>query len=261
MTITSSEPIFAVRDVQVSVRFYCDLLGAGGEWIWGDPPCHAGVKLGKHQLMFSLNRELAEKCAGVQHFFRCEDVQGLYKQHKSAGAPIVSDLENKPWGLCEYTVRDPDGYELRFTGPEKYERPKTATESLPPHIVIEMRPPTVQSAGDLADSVAWPKDAQRMGAAIQRSTFCITARDTRDPSGKIVGMLRVVGDGKDFMIWDVMVQKEYQSQRIGSAMVEAALGELRKVAKKGSFVGLFTMKPEFYERLGFVNGGGMLLTL
>jgi ribosomal protein S18 acetylase RimI-like enzyme len=211
--------------------------------------------------MFSLNRQLADKCAGVQHFFRCEDVQGLYKQHKSVGAPIVADLENKPWGLCEYTVRDPDGYELRFTGPEQYERPKTATDSLPSHIAIEKRTPTLADACALHKSVGWAEDRERLGPALERSILCITARDLRDQDRRSVGMVRVVGDGKSFTIYDVIVHKDYQGQRIGSAMIEAALTELRKIAKKGSFVGLFTMKPAFYERLGFVNGGGMHLPL
>ena len=132
MTITSSEPIFAVSDIERTVRFYRDVLGAQNEWLWGEPPCHAGLRLGKFQLMFSLNKVLAPRCAGAQHFFRVEDVQSWYDRHKSAGAMIVHDIENKPWGSREYTVRDPDGYELRFAGPEKYERPTTATdEQLP----------------------------------------------------------------------------------------------------------------------------------
>jgi uncharacterized glyoxalase superfamily protein PhnB len=261
MTITSSEPIFAVADVQRTVRFYCDVLGAGSEWLWGEPPCHAGVRLGKFQLMFSLNRDLAPRCAGAQHFFRVEDVQSWYDQHKSAGATIVQDIENKPWGLREYTVRDPDGYELRFAGPEKYEKPATATDALPAHIVIEKRTPTLIDACALHKSVGWPEDPERLGPAIERSVFCITARDMRDPDGKSMGMVRVVGDGKSFTMWDVIVHKDFQGQRIGSAMMEMALEELRKIAKPGSFIGLFTMKPGFYERLGFRDGGGMHLPL
>jgi uncharacterized glyoxalase superfamily protein PhnB len=261
MTITSSEPIFAVTDIQRTVRFYCDVLGGQNEWLWGEPPCHAGLRLDKFQLMFSLNKVLAARCAGAQHFFRVDDVQSWYDRHKSAGATIVQDLENKPWGLREYTVRDPDGYELRFAGPEKYVRPPTATGELPAHIAIENRSPTLADACALHKSVGWPEDSERLGSAIERSVFCITARDSRDPDGKSVGMVRVVGDGKIFTIWDVIVHTDYQGQRIGSAMMEMALQELRKIARPGSFIGLFTMKSGFYERVGFKNSGGMHLAL
>jgi predicted N-acetyltransferase YhbS len=58
-----------------------------------------------------------------------------------------------------------------------------------------------------------------------------------------------------------MVLPAYQGQRIGSAMMEAAMAELRKVGRSGAFVGLFTGKPGFYERLGFRLDGGMHTTL
>ena len=68
---------------------------------------------------------------------RGTDIDALYARHKAAGATIVHPIENKPWGIREYTVRDPSGYHLRFGGPLKYEPPPTTTESLPPYIRVE----------------------------------------------------------------------------------------------------------------------------
>ena len=36
---------------------------------------------------------------------------------------------------------------------------------------------------------------------------------------------------------------------------------LRLAVKPGAYIGLFTGKPSFYERLGFKPGGGMSRTL
>ena len=45
-------------------------------------------------------------------------------------------------------------------------------------------------------------------------------------------------------------------------MMETALAELRRQkVYEGAFVGLFTGKPEFYERVGFRRDGGMHLSL
>lgn len=261
MTITSSEPIFAVSDILRAVRFYRDVVGFESEWLWGDPPVHAGVGWERIQLMFSLNAERARRSKGNQHFFRVQNVRELYERHKSLGATIVHDLENKPWGLSEYMICDPDGYELRFAGGEVYERPKTATESLPAHVSIERHTPSSDQARALMRSVGWGDDAETTPISLQRTLICVTAFDTRENPPGTIGMTRVVGDGKHYSIWDVIVHPDYQGQKIGTALMETALAELRKIAKKGAFVGLFAAKPGFYEKLGFVQGCGMHIAL
>ena len=72
---------------------------------------------------------------------------------------------------------------------------------------------------------------------------------------------RVSGDRRGYFISDVIVIPEYQCQKIGSALMERALVELRKIGPKGAFVGLFTPKPIFYERLGFQKDIGMHIAL
>jgi len=252
----SSEAIFAVADVMQTVRFYRDVLGFESEWLWENPPTHGGVRWGEVHVMFSLQPELSKRVDGHQHWFSVEDVNGLYERHKTAGAPIVSDIENKPWGFREYTVRDINGYHLRFAGPVKYERPKTGTETLPAHIRIEVRKATLDEYVKLTEAVGWNKDVSTMPQALEHSLFCVVAIDVR--GGQTVGMLRVCGDGRYYTIWDVMVMPAHQGQKIGTAIMEAATNELRRIGPKGAFVGLFTGKRAFYERLGFCDGGGMM---
>lgn len=253
--LTSSEPIFAVSDVRETVRFYRDVLGFESEWFWGDPPNFGGVRWGRVHVMFCLQPDMKGKTEGQQHWFKVEDVQAIYDRHKSSGAPITSDIENKPWGMREYTVRDINGYYLRFAGPATYEPSKTSTEMLPPHIRIEIRKATLDEYMKITEAVGWNKDATTMPRALELSLFGVVAKDTRDD--QTVGMARVCGDGRYYTIWDVMVLPSYQGQKIGSAMMEAAMAELRKMGPKNAFVGLFTGKPAFYERFGFVRDGGM----
>src|SRR6185436_16421082 len=144
-----------------------------------------------------------------------------------------------------------NGYHLRFCGPLAYERPKSATDVLPPHIRIEKRTPEFADFLRLDRAVGWAEAKEHLAESLARSLFCITATDTR--SGQLVGALRVCGDGLYYTIWSVMVLPEVQGQKIGSAIMEMALAELRKIGPKGAFVGLFTGRPAFYERLGFIQ--------
>jgi ribosomal protein S18 acetylase RimI-like enzyme len=155
-------------------------------------------------------------------------------------------------------VRDVNGYHLRFAGDLKYERPKTGTDSLPAHIRLELRKPTLDEYVTLMNAVGWTSDPATMPGALEHSLFGIVAIDTRDQ--QTVGMLRVCGDGRYYTIWDVIVQPTHQGQKIGSEMMKTALAELRRRGPKGAFVGLFTGKRGFYERLGF-GQGGMCTTL
>ena len=161
--------------------------------------------------------------------------------------------------MSEYVVRDPNGYHLRFGGPELYERKGTAAESMPPHIRIERRTPALDEYMRVIESVGWLKDVAAMNDALERSVLFVLATDTR--SGQVIGMTRVTGDRRAYFICDVAVMPDHQHQKIGSALMEHALAELRKTGPTGTFVGLFTGKPQFYERLGFQKDLGMHVAL
>lgn len=257
--LESSEPIFAVADVRASVGYYRAVLGFESQWLWGEPPGFGGVRSGRIQVMFCLQPDLQTKVQGHQHLFRVAAVQALYERHQAAGASIVDPIENKPWGLREYTVRDINGYHLRFAGSPTHEHPATATDQLPAHIRIDRRLPTLGEYLRLSEGVGWTRDLANMPKALANSLLAVVAVDAR--SEQAVGMARACGDGRFYTIWDVIVDPAYQGQKIGSALIEATLAELRRVGPGGAFVGLFTGKPEFYERLGFIRDHGMHLPL
>ena len=45
--------------------------------------------------------ELGERARGSEAMIFVHDVERLYAEHQSHGAPIVSALEDKPWDLRE----------------------------------------------------------------------------------------------------------------------------------------------------------------
>ncbi len=255
---TKSNAVLACGDVTETVNFYINVLGFKQHWLWEDPPTFACVGMGGAEIFLCLQPELAAKVQGHMHYFHVEeDLASLYAQHERAGAAIISPLENKPWGIREYTVCDCNGYHVRFAGPQTYERPASAADALPNHIRLDVRGPTIEEYVDLSRSVGWALHLTSMEQALRNTLVGVVAVDTRDGDAPI-GMARCTGDGKFYMLWDVVVRPSHQGQKIGAAMVEAALAELRRMgARDGAFVGLFTAKPGFYEGLGFHKGIGM----
>ncbi|MEO0515365.1 MAG: GNAT family N-acetyltransferase [Planctomycetota bacterium] len=247
--MTRSEPIFPVRDLAETISFYRDVLGGSGEWLYGDPPGFGGIRMGEAQLMFELNRELAQRASGIGHFFFCQTIDEQHSQHIAAGAPIIEPIENKPWGFREYVVLDPNGVRLRFAGPVGYKKPPTAMDVMPENIMLENRLPTAHEYLALMESVGWEHEPER-AKLLDHSFAGVVAVDQQTKLA--VGMARVVHDAtRWYSIWDVAVRPEYQSKQIGASMIDRALAELRGAAPAGSFVHLFTLKPEFYERVGF----------
>jgi uncharacterized glyoxalase superfamily protein PhnB len=43
-------------------------------------------------------------------------VESIYERCRDRGGEIVGDLEAKPWGVREFSIRDPDGHVLRIGG-------------------------------------------------------------------------------------------------------------------------------------------------
>ena len=106
-------PVLATNDAMQTAAYYQDVLGltiddtfTGAEWsmLWAD----------QCQLFLALNPLAAETAKGQQISISVPGVDAMYERHKAKGAKIIFDIEDKPWGMREYTVEDPNGYHLRF---------------------------------------------------------------------------------------------------------------------------------------------------
>src|SRR5262245_58932749 len=139
VALSRSDASLAVADVVATVRFYRDKLGFTGEWLWGDPPDFGGVTWGKIGLMFCLQPALAANIEGHQHAFLVSGLDWLYQRHRNDGVQVISPLEAKPWGMREYTVRDLNGYYLRFGEPVTARATSTPAKPLPENVRLVER--------------------------------------------------------------------------------------------------------------------------
>lgn len=105
----------------------------------------------------------------------------------------------------------------------------------------------------LRENVEWtcPSESQVM-KAINNTLVSIVAYSDNVP----VGMGRLLGDGAlYYQIYDVVVSKEYQGQKIGTKIISKLIDYIENNREKGQRVSItLTAEPgkeEFYENLGF----------
>lgn len=252
----SATAILVVRDVMASVAYYRDVLGFSVEFTFGEPTFYAGVRRGQVSLHLH-GAEKAPRPPGQGSVYVFVDEVDPYFAHITArGARFEEAPANRPYGLRDFAALDLDGNRLVFASPTTYDRPPTATDVLPPHVRIEVGVPDLETLVSLFRSVSWTPDEKSMRVALDNTLVGVIATDTRD--GATVGMARATGDGRYYMLWDVIVRPSHQGQKIGRSMVERILQELKqRGAPTGGFIGLFTARAGFYERLGFRKDFGM----
>ena len=110
-------PTLPSRSVRDTLAFY-RRLGFEGE-ILGDGDPYAILRRGTVELHFFAHDELrpAESSAGC--YIRVSDAESIYQafalaQLSRRGIPRQDALEDKPWGMREFAIVDPDGNLLRI---------------------------------------------------------------------------------------------------------------------------------------------------
>ena len=222
------------------------MLGFESTWTWGEPPTFGGAASGGASIMFNLQPELARVVAGHQHWVKVDDADASFEEHVKRGAKVVSPIEDRPWGVREYVLEDPNGYNLRFAGPISTVAPKSSP--FPHGVEIVRRMPTAQEFNRVTQAAFGSSESRSdMLQATWKGLVALS------PSGEVIGVLRIMHDAPGwFSIWDVAVLPEWQSKRIGSELMKVALAMVREESP-GAIVFLFTTKQGFYDRLGFAD--------
>lgn len=253
------EPVLAVQNVIETISYWQNTLGFPAKWTWGEPPNHGGVSWQKVFIQFSLNPVVASLSKGNSIWIRLRHIEALYEFHKQKNAEIVAPLENKPWGMAEYTVREINGYFVNFAGVMADKEKSAAT--LPQTIRIIGRKPTANEYLNLSSSVnlssiineALAKD--RLSAVI----FAVVAEE--ETSGEVVGCALLLGDNASFYyVKDVMVHRHWQNKRVGTAMMRELTNWLEQNGANNSLVALIAKETleSFYQQFGFAQAFSMI---
>lgn len=252
------EPILAVTDVVKTVSYWHEVLGFPGKWTWGEPPSHGGVSWDGAMIQFSLNPDLAVASEGHSLWIRVRNLEALYVLHRENKADIAAPLENKPWGMAEYTVREINGYRVRFAAPVSDRVGSAAT--LPHTIRVALRRPTAAEFRGLVSAVGWSAYANDavVDTLLSAVLFAVVAEDTA--TGGAVGCALLLGDNASFYyVKDVMVHPDWQGKRVGTVLMHELTRWLEANAPDNAVVGLYTGENlvPFYKQFGFSRAFGM----
>ncbi len=250
-----STAVFAVPDVVSTAEYYERVLGFSTPWIWreDDVPTFGCVR--RDDVEVFLSRRPAATPEGLSHCFSVSDALATYAEHLERGAEIVSPIQDHPWGLREYTLRDLNGYHLRFGGPIS----SGGGHALSPEYAIEVRPPTSAEYLEIERSANPEIDHAEPADRLTKLNASVVA--VHHPTQETVGMALASGDGLNVLyVHNVAVKASHQRQGVGTALMARLMEALRQTAALGTPVLLMTGKAGFYRPHGFRGHAGAMVT-
>jgi len=257
-SLSHVEPILPVSDVVQTVQYWHDVLGFAEKWTWGEPVNHGGVAWQGVFVQFSQDDAMATVSKGNFIFIRTKNLPALYEFHQRRNAEIVEPLENKPWGMAAYTVRENNGYYIIFAGAPISNRDKSQVEK--PQVNIVARTPTAQEYLELVSAVGWDKftNTPMVDKILSAPVYAVVAEDK---TGKVIGCALLLSDQASFYyVKDVMVHPEWQDKHVGATLMRHLTTWLDANAPENAFVGLFTGEnlAPFYKQFEFAPAFGMV---
>lgn len=109
-SIDQPVPELPVADVERAQAYYRDTLGFEIAWLYPNKEIGA-VSRGEVAIFFRKRKPPFEPSV---HWVFAADVDATYDELRSSGANIIEPLEEKPWGLRQFTVADLDGNRFYF---------------------------------------------------------------------------------------------------------------------------------------------------
>jgi predicted enzyme related to lactoylglutathione lyase len=112
--IINSRSVLAVRDLELSTKYYIDVLGFRKDPI--DAPGWSFLSRDTFRVMLG-------ECGGAQPagelgdhsyfaYWNVDAIDDFYREIVSRGALVTSAPTDKPWGLREFGLRTPDGHRI-----------------------------------------------------------------------------------------------------------------------------------------------------
>jgi predicted enzyme related to lactoylglutathione lyase len=121
MEVLSSRVLLHPVDFERSFRFYAESLGLHVYREWGSGPSRGAVFFlggGFLELSGSSRTTASEN---TRLWLQVRDVNAVGGEVGDAGVEIIEPPTDKPWGLREMQIRDPDGLRIVIVGvPENH---------------------------------------------------------------------------------------------------------------------------------------------
>ena len=137
MDIELSQCFIAVDDHDKALAFYRDVLGLevrndvgfeGMRWVTVGAPSQPGVSIVLEPPVADPNASAADKEAAAQLLakgllrgviFSTSDCDATFERISAAGAEVLQEPNDQPYGVRDCAFRDPSGNMLRFSQPRR----------------------------------------------------------------------------------------------------------------------------------------------
>ncbi|MFE7751888.1 VOC family protein [Streptomyces sp. NPDC057428] len=137
MDIKLSQCFIAVDDHDKALAFYRDVLGLevrndvgfeGMRWVTVGPTTQPGVEIVLEPPLADPNASAADKKVMAELLakgllrgviFSTDDVDATFERIRAAGADVLQEPIDQPYGVRDCAFRDPAGNMLRFNQPRK----------------------------------------------------------------------------------------------------------------------------------------------
>jgi len=107
--------VLAVKDLKVEAAYYIDKLGFARDFT---APGWEFLSFGIFKVMLGecADEMTAEETGNHSWFAHAlvENVDEVYAEFIERGAVILSKIENKPWGIRDFSIVTPDGHRIVF---------------------------------------------------------------------------------------------------------------------------------------------------
>jgi hypothetical protein len=106
-----------VNDIHETLNYYRDRFGFYDEWTM---ETDGGIRRDSMRVVFQQDPDYVSVLNNETYRFVLiwfvENVDEIYKEFKEERKiTIVSDIENKPWGIREFSIHDINGYLIRVS--------------------------------------------------------------------------------------------------------------------------------------------------
>lgn len=103
--LLSVSPIFQVANLQRGIDFYTKVMGFELGWTWGTPPDRASLCRDSVEITL----EVAARPRTSHVYVQVQGVDEYFAKVIAAGAQGVYPLADRPYGMRDGRVADPDG--------------------------------------------------------------------------------------------------------------------------------------------------------
>jgi uncharacterized glyoxalase superfamily protein PhnB len=113
--VVHTRHVLAVKDLKTETAYYIDKLGFDRDFT---APGWEFLSFGDFKVMLGdCSDEMTAEATGNHSWFAhvlLKNVDDVYREFIDRGAQILSPIQDKPWGVRDFTVKTPGGHRIVF---------------------------------------------------------------------------------------------------------------------------------------------------